>query len=228
MKFALPVILLLALASCGRAPTTAQMRSKIADSVAIVRLPMGGSGSGFIVTGKSGIKYVATNAHVCESVGAPLHIQFSDHGPVYVETALQVSVEEDLCLVSLGDQKLPALKVKETARPGEHIYTAGHPLGKGLTVTQGDVVDAIDNHEVGGYPEAFCADGKGKMERGFFGEVCVISHRAIDFNAAIYPGNSGGPLLNESGDVVGIDFAGGDLGGAALRTEPLKAMLSAN
>ncbi len=218
----LVLLLSLFLFSCApaeKSPT--QIRHLYGESVARMELPAGGSGSGFVVQGASGKLFVATNAHVCEKVGAPIRVNFTLSKKKRMEIAVGISLREDLCLVSLKDQTLSPLEVVAEAKEGEHIFTVGHPLGKALTAFEGSVV-GIETGLVG-YPPFMCSPEQTQMS--LFGEMCAKSMRFLSLSAWSYPGNSGGPLLNDSGQVVGIVFASGEMGGSALSTKPLLRML---
>lgn len=84
--------------------------------------------------------------------------------------------------------KLPAVaKTGSTPRPGDPITAVGYPLGGPLTLSTGRVVGYVDGRRLG--------------QLGFDGQV-------IEISAPIRHGNSGGPLLDARGRVVGVVYAG--------------------
>jgi serine protease Do len=201
-----------------------QMRKLVGPSVVRIIIPGMGSGSGFVVTASSGKKFIATNAHVCMKNDNVLFIQFTLGTVTYVEKSVVVDYAADLCLVSLADQSRPSLPVTATAEDGEHVFAVGHPRGKGLTATEGNAINQEPSKV--GYEVEFCSVEGGEMEQGMFGEFCVRTLPSLLTNAVIHPGNSGGPLVNDKGEVVGIIFAGDDAFGVALLTDVLLEMLN--
>lgn len=145
-----------------------------------------GQGSGFIID-REGI--VLTNAHVvsnADKVTVTLKDGRSFEGEVSgIDEVIDLAVVkinprgENLPLAKLGDS--------DNIRVGDWAIAVGNPLGLNNTVTLG-IISTLDR------PSA---------EAG-------IPDKRIDFiqtDAAINPGNSGGPLLNERGEVIGINTA---------------------
>ncbi|PSN20489.1 serine protease [filamentous cyanobacterium CCP5] len=144
-----------------------------------------GVGSGFITTPEG---QVVTNAHVvagADTVQVTLKDGRSFAGevlgadPVTDVAVIQIQADEDLPVINLSDS--------ERIRPGEWAIAIGNPLGLDNTVTAGII----------------SATGRSSGEVG-------IPDKRVDFiqtDAAINPGNSGGPLLNTSGDVIGMNTA---------------------
>lgn len=143
------------------------------------------SGSGFIVD-KDG--YVLTNAHVVGNsarvkVRLPTGKEHSGH-------VVEVDQVADLALLKLNLQrgeKLPALKFGSSSavRPGEWVVAMGSPLALSNTITAGIVS---------------CVHREGKelgLEKGDMGY--------LQTDASITIGNSGGPLVNLDGEVVGVN-----------------------
>ena len=143
------------------------------------------SGSGFIVD-KDG--YVLTNAHVVGNsarvkVRLPTGKEHSGH-------VVEVDQVADLALLKLDLQrgeKLPALKFGSSSavRPGEWVVAMGSPLALSNTITAGIVS---------------CVHREGKelgLEKGDMGY--------LQTDASITIGNSGGPLVNLDGEVVGVN-----------------------
>ena len=110
-------------------------------------------------------------------------------------TSLDADVDESETarLVDIGATKvaapLPAVaKLGPDPKPGQHVTAVGYPLGGELTLSPGRVIGYLDGSELPG-------------EIAFGGKVMQVSSR-------IKHGNSGGPLLDSKGRVVGVIFAG--------------------
>ncbi|XP_078126325.1 serine protease HTRA3-like [Sander vitreus] len=147
------------------------------------------SGSGFIVN-PSGV--IVTNAHVVTTAtmvtGRPqLRVQLND-GDAYEATVRDVDRKADIATIKVHPQKkLPVLSLGRSAdlRPGEFVVAIGSPFALQNTVTTG-IVSTTQR------------DGK---ELG-------IKDSDMDYiqtDAIINYGNSGGPLLNLDGEVIGIN-----------------------
>ncbi|REE87647.1 S1C family serine protease [Cupriavidus plantarum] len=140
-------------------------------------------GSGVVVT-ESGT--VITNYHVVAGARR-LEVRFHD-GYVAEATVVQAIPEKDLAIVkpmSIPDD-LPAatLGSSRDLAPGSEVVAVGFPFGIGPSVSAG-VVSGLDR-------EFISPDSKVKLDK------------LIQFDAAANPGNSGGPLVNMNGEVVGI------------------------
>uniref|UniRef100_A0A3B5LVR1 HtrA serine peptidase 3a n=1 Tax=Xiphophorus couchianus TaxID=32473 RepID=A0A3B5LVR1_9TELE len=177
----------------------ADVVEKIAPAVVhielFVRHPLFGrhvrlsSGSGFIVT-HSGV--IVTNAHVVTTTGTvtgrpQLRVQLHD-GDAYEAAVRDVDRKADIATIKINPQKkLPVLSLGSSAdlRPGEFVVAIGSPFALQNTVTTGIVSTAQ-------------RDGK---ELG-------IKDSDMDYiqtDAIINYGNSGGPLVNLDGEVIGIN-----------------------
>ncbi|XP_056223985.1 serine protease HTRA3-like isoform X2 [Seriola aureovittata] len=177
----------------------ADVVEKIAPAVVhielFVRHPLFGrhmrlsSGSGFIVT-HSGV--IVTNAHVVTTAGTvtgrpQLRVQLHD-GDAYEAVVRDVDRKADIATIKVNPQKrLPVLSLGRSAdlRPGEFVVAIGSPFALQNTVTTGIVSTAQ-------------RDGK---ELG-------IKDSDMDYiqtDAIINYGNSGGPLVNLDGEVIGIN-----------------------
>jgi S1-C subfamily serine protease len=151
-----------------------------------------GFGSGFIVS-KDG--YIVTNQHVIEDAD---EIEVAINGiedPVPAEVAWS-DFSLDLAVLKVDpakiDQELSPLKMGDSSkiRPGDWAIAIGNPLGFEHTVTVG-VISAL------GRPIQIPTDDR---------QVRTYQN-LIQLDAAINPGNSGGPLLNNQGEVIGINTA---------------------
>lgn len=136
------------------------------------------SGSGFFIS-SGGI--AVTNAHVIEGASSA-KIHTSD-GKIYeVETVLAVSTALDIALLKIKGSQFPFLKLGDpaTLRTAQRIYCIGSPLGMENTISDGLVSSPIRKYEI------------------------AENRELIQISAAISRGSSGGALLNEYGEVVGI------------------------
>jgi len=138
-------------------------------------------GSGFVIS-RDG--YIVTNAHVIEDVES-IKVIFADGKELDAEVVGR-DTKTDIALIRVKtDKPLFALPLgnSDNVRPGEWVVAIGNPFGLEHTVTAG-IVSA--KHRVIG--------------QGSYDDY-------IQTDAAINPGNSGGPLLNLSGEVIGINTA---------------------
>ncbi|KAL7875925.1 hypothetical protein AOLI_G00108880 [Acnodon oligacanthus] len=147
------------------------------------------SGSGFVIS-ETGL--IVTNAHVVSSTTPvsgrqQLKVQMHD-GDVYEATIKDIDKKSDIATIKINPQKkLPVLLLGHSAdlRPGEFVVAIGSPFALQNTVTTGIVSTAQ-------------RDGK---ELG-------IKDSDMDYiqtDAIINYGNSGGPLVNLDGEVIGIN-----------------------
>ncbi|GAC61049.1 MULTISPECIES: S1C family serine protease [Gordonia] len=163
----------------------------------------GGSGSGFIVD-KAG--YIVTNNHVISKAAndskAKLEVVFSDRQRVPARLVGR-DVKTDLAVIKVDDvANLTVSKLGDSAdlQIGQEVIAFGSPLGLDKTVTSG-IISALDR------PVPLRPDADSDTD-------AVIN--AIQTDAAINPGNSGGPLLNDDGQVIGVNTAGAMTGGGSI------------
>ncbi|WP_064575250.1 S1C family serine protease [Cupriavidus gilardii] len=140
-------------------------------------------GTGVVVT-ESGV--ILTNYHVVAGARR-VEVRFHD-GHTAEATVLQAVPEKDLAILqprSIPDDLPPAtLGSSRELAPGSEVVAVGFPFGIGPSVTAG-VVSGLDRQFVS-------PDEKQQLDK------------LIQFDAAANPGNSGGPLVNMRGEVVGI------------------------
>ncbi len=145
-------------------------------------------GSGVIISADGEI---LTNHHVIEGIHggeAELEVKLSD-GRTFKAKVLGKDKELDIALIRIDAGHLPfaALGDSDKAKVGEWVVAIGNPLGLDHTVTQGII------------------SAKGRNARAMGGPNGLESFLQTD--AAINRGNSGGPLLNLRGEVIGINTA---------------------
>lgn len=171
-------------------------------------------GTGFAVQVSSGKVYTLTNAHICRMAKTGNYILGTrGQGDVRLYI-LAVAPELDLCLLT-PFPGLTGLKMASEAHLHDLIYVVGHPLLQPTTISRGYVVGSspifIADEEV-----SDCV-GERKFKKTFntwLGpiEVCGANFEANWTDARSYPGNSGSPIINVSGEIVGVLFAGDMLG----------------
>ncbi|MBD2039437.1 HhoA/HhoB/HtrA family serine endopeptidase [Microcoleus sp. FACHB-672] len=143
-----------------------------------------GSGSGFIINSDGNI---LTNAHVVD--GADTVTVTLKDGREFKGKVLGVDPVTDVAVVKIEANNLPSVKLgdSEQLQPGEWAIAIGNPLGLDNTVTVGII----------------SATGRTSSQVG-------VPDKRVSFiqtDAAINPGNSGGPLLNQAGEVIGMNTA---------------------
>src|SRR4051794_27714493 len=142
------------------------------------------TGSGFVLD-KNG--YILTNAHVVEGA-KNINIRFDEGGDLIPAKVVGRDLSTDIAVlkVSPGDTKLHPLPLgnSNSVRVGDPAIAIGNPFGYTRTVTTG-IISALQRQI--------------KAPNGF-----TIGH-VIQTDAPINPGNSGGPLLNSTGQVIGVN-----------------------
>jgi S1-C subfamily serine protease len=143
-----------------------------------------GTGSGFIITSDGKL---LTNAHVVADADE-VEVVLKD-GRSFKGKVMGLDPVTDVAAIKIQADKLPAVTFgdSEGLIPGQWAIAIGNPLGLDNTVTAGII----------------SATGRSSREVG-------INDKRVNFiqtDAAINPGNSGGPLLNDRGEVIGINTA---------------------
>lgn len=145
------------------------------------------AGSGYIVDGG----YVITNAHVVGEDPEVIVVQFepSIDDNTYQMELVAITHREDIAVLRFKDDMRTRMENRQNlsftlkdVQFGEHIFTIGNPLGKGLSASAGIVSS----------PNREPAAGMGKITRVIQTDLC-LNH-----------GNSGGALLDDNCDVIGM------------------------
>ena len=142
-----------------------------------------GSGSGFVISTDG---YIVTNHHVIEDAHT-VNVTFSD-GLELEATIKGSDPSTDIAVIKVFDGELITLQLADSGmvEPGQIAIAIGNPMGLQHTVTAG-VVSAT-----------------GRSLRATNGRLI---DDVIQTDAAMNPGNSGGPLLNSEGKVIGVNTA---------------------
>jgi len=155
------------------------------------------SGSGFIIT-TSGV--IATNAHVIDGA-SNIQVTISNETGsfTYKTKVLLIDSKNDVALLQIDDKEFKGLSsipygIVENSDVGSKVFTIGYPLN--------DVMGS--NYKV--------TDGIISSKSGIADDI-----RYYQISVPIQPGNSGGPLFNKEGNVIGITSA--RLNGKAVGTQ---------
>lgn len=164
-----------------------------------------GGGSGFLVSADG---LAVTNRHVVEDEDA-FYTAFANDGEEYAVDVVARDPFFDIAVVRLRSARgMPHLSFgdSDALKQGHTVVAIGNALGEFRNSVSVGVVSGLSRSVVAG-------DGQGGEE---------LLEEVIQTDAAINPGNSGGPLLNSSGEVVGVNVA------VALGSENIGFALPAN
>ena len=141
-------------------------------------MPRQGMGSGFIVSADG---YILTNAHVVGN-GIDVTVKLSDRRE-FKAKVIGADQRTDVALLKVDAKGLPTVKLGDpkAVKPGEWVVAIGSPFGLENSVTAGVV----------------SATGRALPDSSYV--------PFIQTDVAVNPGNSGGPLFNMAGEVIGIN-----------------------
>ncbi len=176
-------------------------------------IPVPGVGSGFIVSEDG---YIVTNTHVVQ--GAKKITVVTNDGKEFPAKVVGTDKLKDIAVLKIEGKNLPSARLGDSSkvRIGEPAIAIGSPFGLEATVTAGIVSSVGRDAQV--------------LRTPTDAEALLGSRikRFIQTDAAIHQGNSGGPLLNAKGEVIGVNqsiIAGGTRIGFAIPVNELKASI---
>ena len=176
-------------AKSGTAVDWTAVAKEVSDSVVAIDVATSdgeAKGSGVVISDKG---YIATNNHV---ISGAQQIQVTlASGAVYSAKVVGTDTTTDLAVIKLdnppSDLKVAEFADSDNLAVGEAVMAIGNPLGYDDTATTG-IVSALNR------PVTVTDDDNN-----------AIVTNAVQIDAAINPGNSGGALVNDNGELVGIN-----------------------
>jgi len=141
--------------------------------------PRGGLGSGFIISQDG---YILTNAHVVANFD-DVTVRMSDSKREFKAKVIGMDKRTDVALIKVDAKDLPTVRLGDSKalEPGQWVAAIGSPFGFANTITAGII----------------SATGRSLPDETYV--------PFIQTDVAVNPGNSGGPLINLKGEVVGIN-----------------------
>ncbi|MBK7381579.1 MAG: tetratricopeptide repeat protein [Ignavibacteriales bacterium] len=160
--------------------TADKIYKKVSDAVVVILAydsnnELSTQGSGVVINDKG---YVVTNYHVLAGNDRLEVLHNKDIVP-YVDI-IGIDVEKDILILKIDDKKFPSIKIGESKNLtiGQRVYAVGSPLGFENTISEG-IISGLRSYEESG--------------KDF-----------IQITASISPGSSGGAVVNDKGELIGI------------------------
>ena len=180
MKILKILIITLIFTGCAHTERFVHLAKHASLKVVKVTIPRGertAFGAGVFITNRG---HILTVAHLCRNGAKTATVELAYNDRLYPATVVFVQESMDLALLKIDEYTPHYAKLASLtdSRVGQEVLAIGHPLGLDWTVTHGIISQIRQN--------------------------VLVYENFIQTDAAISPGNSGGPLFNRSGRLVGI------------------------
>lgn len=166
--------------SFSQSLTAEQIYKKVSGAVVVIHAynsnnELAKQGSGVVINDKG---FVVTNYHVLEGCER-LEVVHNKEIVPYVDI-IGIDVEKDILILKIDKKKFPSIKIGDVQKIsiGQRVYAIGSPLGFENSISEG-IISGLRSYEASG--------------RSF-----------IQITASISPGSSGGAVVNEKGELIGI------------------------
>ncbi len=184
-----------------RQPVVAKTLIQAREGVVKIEVPVEGgtviqSGTGFVVDARG---WIATNYHLIEQINERAQVRFSDGRTYRLKGVVAETPRYDLAILQLAELpvRLTVLDINYDRTPeiGTEIFSLGHPYNVDFSLSRGIVSRILTTAELlQNFPQHIVAQIKAPQN------MVWIQH-----DAKISPGNSGGPLLDGTGRVLGVN-----------------------
>jgi serine protease Do len=148
-------------------------------------------GTGFIVDSNG---LIVTNQHVVSNLEADYTV-ITAEGDEYEVIDIARDNTNDIAVLKIDASNLDTLPLGDSAAlaVGQTVIAIGTPLGEYVGSVTTGIVSGLERDVT--------------ASTGWFGSTAKTYENVIQTDAAVNPGNSGGPLLNTTGEVIGVNFA---------------------
>jgi len=167
-----------------------------------------GTGSGVVLTSDG---YILTNAHVVTLDGATDNVKIeikTSAGKIFKASVVGTDPTNDLAVIKAAGSGFSPIEFADSSmvNVGDFAVAIGSPLGYDATVTSG-VISAM-NRTISVDSAAVPEDGGSSLQLWQDrSAIAPVNLDVIQTDAAINPGNSGGALVNDKGQLIGINVA---------------------
>lgn len=190
-------------------------RHKVGQAVVkVMNIAESGGGSGFHVETEDGQIYILTNKHVCELADEKGRVLIQSGERKMIRKVVERYSQHDLCLIEPLSEDEPVIDIAYSVSRGEDVVLIGHPGLRQLTLAHGEyigqeIIEMVDDEVT---EKNMCAGRwiSNSLAAIFGGSdgYCVNPIVTSAISTIAYGGNSGSPVINKYGNVVGVLFAG--------------------